>query len=164
METQIIFIDKSTSLYYDTVGGDIVSISASIKALLNLRGLKQADLMEVLKVGSKQALSNKFVGGRWSAADLVAVADACGAKLAFILPDGERVLISAADPVQASPAAAAADPVQASAGAGLGSPGGGCSDRGRGAGYPHKHPLSQKALSRPEQWDRVKPAVTACPL
>ena len=107
METQIIFIDKSTSLYYDTVGGDIVSISASIKALLNLRGLKQADLMEVLKVGSKQALSNKFVGGRWSAADLVAVADACGAKLAFILPDGERVLISAdpagADPVPAAP-------------------------------------------------------------
>ena len=107
METQIIFIDKSTSLYYDTVGGDIVSISASIKALLNLRGLKQADLMEVLKVGSKQALSNKFVGGRWSAADLVAVADACGAKLAFVLPDGERVLISAdpagAVPVQAAP-------------------------------------------------------------
>ena len=101
METQIIFIDKSTSLYYDTVGGDIVSISASIKALLNLRGLKQADLMEVLKVGSKQALSNKFVGGRWSAADLVAVADACGAKLAFILPDGERVLISA-DPLPAA--------------------------------------------------------------
>ena len=113
METQIIIIDKSTSLYYDTVGGDIVSISASIKALLNLRGLKQADLMEVLKVGSKQALSNKFVGGRWSAADLVAVADACGAKLAFVLPDGERVLISAADPV-------GADPVQASPAAGAG--------------------------------------------
>lgn len=95
-----------------------MSISASIKALLNLRGLKQADLMEVLKVGSKQALSNKFVGGRWSAADLVAVADACGAKLAFVLPDGERVLISAADPV-------GADPVQASpaAGAGQGVPG-----------------------------------------
>lgn len=85
-----------------------MSISASIKALLNLRGLKQADLMEVLKVGSKQALSNKFVGGRWSAADLVAVADACGAKLAFVLPDGERVLISA-DPVQG----AGADPRQA---------------------------------------------------
>ena len=85
-----------------------MSISASIKALLNLRGLKQADLMEVLKVGSKQALSNKFVGGRWSAADLVAVAEACGAKLAVVLPDGERVLISA-DPVQG----AGADPQQA---------------------------------------------------
>lgn len=108
MDSQTKFIDKSTTLYYDTVRGDIMSISASIKALLNLRGLKQADLMEVLKVGSKQALSNKFVGGRWSAADLVAVAEACGAKLAFVLPDGERVLISA-DPVQG----ACADPRQA---------------------------------------------------
>lgn len=108
MDSQTKFIDKSTTLYYDTVRGDIMSISASIKALLNLRGLKQADLMEVLKVGSKQALSNKFVGGRWSAADLVAVAEACGAKLAFVLPDGERVLISA-DPVQG----AGADPRQA---------------------------------------------------
>ncbi len=117
MEMQIIIIDKSTSLYYDTVGGGIVSISASIKALLNLRGLKQADLMEVLKVGSKQALSNKFVGGRWSAADLVAVADHCGCRLAFVMDDGTILPISAADPV-------GADPVQASAGAGLGSPGG----------------------------------------
>ena len=103
METQIIIIDKSTSLYYDTVGGDIVSISASIKALLNLRGLKQADLMEVLKVGSKQALSNKFVGGRWSAADLVAVAEFCGCRLAFVMNDGTILPISAAEPVQAAP-------------------------------------------------------------
>ena len=107
METQIIFIDKSTSLYYDTVGGDIVSISASIKALLNLRGLKQADLMEVLKVGSKQALSNKFVGGRWSAADLVAVAEFCGCRLAFVLDDRTILPISAADPAGAVPVQAA---------------------------------------------------------
>ena len=107
METQIIFIDKSTSLYYDTVGGDIVSISASIKALLNLRGLKQADLMEVLKVGSKQALSNKFVGGRWSAADLVAVAEFCGCRLAFVMDDRTILPISAADPVGADPLQAA---------------------------------------------------------
>lgn len=79
-----------------------MSVSASIKALLSIRGLKQSDLMEVLKVGSKQALSNKFVAGRWSAADLVKVAEFAGAKLAFVLPDGERVLISG-DPVQAAP-------------------------------------------------------------
>ena len=131
-----------------------MSITTAVRALLGMVGKKQRDLLPVFGLANVQSLSNKFRGERWSAADLVAVADACGAKLAFILPDGERVLISAADPVQASPAAAAdpvqaspaaaADPVQASAGAGLGSPGGGCSDRGRGAGYPSKHPLSQK--------------------
>ena len=79
-----------------------MSISASIKALLSIRGIKQADLLDVLSVGSKQALSNKFVGERWSAADLVKVAEFAGAKLVFVLPNGERVLISA-DPVQAVP-------------------------------------------------------------
>ena len=79
-----------------------MSISASIKALLSIKGMRQSDLMDVLNVGSKQALSNKFVGGRWSASDLVTIAEFAGCKLAFILPDGERVLISA-DPVQTAP-------------------------------------------------------------
>ena len=101
-----------------------MSITTSVRALLGMVGKRQCDLLPVFGLANVQSLSNKFRGERWSAADLVAVADACGAKLAFILPDGERVLISAGGPVQASPAAAAADPVQASAGAGLGSPGG----------------------------------------
>ncbi len=101
-----------------------MSITTAVRALLGMVGKKQRDLLPVFGLANVQSLSNKFRGERWSAADLVAVADACGAKLAFILPDGERVLISAADPVQASPVAAAADPVQASAGAGLESPGG----------------------------------------
>lgn len=138
METQIIFIDKSTSLYYDTVGGDIVSISASIKALLNLRGLKQADLMEVLKVGSKQALSNKFVGGRWSAADLVSIANHCGCRLAFVMDDGTILPISAADPVQASPAA----------GAGQGVPGGGLAGVQAGRVTPTNNRNEEKPSSK----------------
>ena len=97
-----------------------MSISNSVRALLKLCGKRQSDLVGALEMNSVQSLNNKFYNERWSAADLVAVADACGAKLAFILPDGERVLISAADPV-------GADPVQASpaAGAGQGTPGGG---------------------------------------
>ncbi len=93
-----------------------MSITTSVRALLGMVGKKQRDLLPVFGLANVQSLSNKCRGERWSAADLVAVADACGAKLAFVLPDGERVLISA-DPVQASPAVAAADPVQASAGA-----------------------------------------------
>ena len=70
-----------------------MNISASIKALLNIGGFKQADIMDVLSVNSKQALSNKFTGERWSAADLVKVAEFTGCKLAFVFPDGERIVI-----------------------------------------------------------------------
>lgn len=68
-----------------------------------MTGKKQADLAHVLNKSKerdampKQSLSNKFAGERWSAADLVKVADFCGCKLAFILPDGERVVLSAGD-------------------------------------------------------------------
>lgn len=47
--------------------------------------------MDVLKMGSKQSLSNKFVNERWSAEDLVTIADYCGVKLAFVLPDGQNI-------------------------------------------------------------------------
>lgn len=98
-----------------------MSITTSVRALLGMVGKRQCDLLPVFGLANVQSLSNKFRGERWSAADLVAVADACGAKLAFVLPDGERVLISAADPV-------GADPVQASPAA---SPA-----AGRGQGVP----------------------------
>ena len=80
-----------------------MSISTSVKALLNMTGHRQLDLMELLKVSSKQALSNKFSGERWSASDLVSVAELCGCRLAFVFPDGERVVISGDDPVQPLP-------------------------------------------------------------
>lgn len=81
-----------------------MSISKQIKALLVMTGKKQADLAPVLNRREnqasmpKQSLSNKFTGERWSAADLVKIADFTGCKLAFILPNGERVLLSDDDP------------------------------------------------------------------
>ena len=74
-----------------------MNVSASIKALLNMTGKKQGSLAKVLDVGSVQAVSNKFRLGRWSASDLVKIAEYTGSKLAFILPDGERVVIAADD-------------------------------------------------------------------
>ena len=71
-----------------------MSISNSVKSLLNMTGHKQGDLVEILQVKTKQALSNKFKGERWSASDLISVAEYTGCKLAFVLPDGERLLIS----------------------------------------------------------------------
>lgn len=68
-----------------------MSVSGTIKALLGLRGKKQADLMEPLGMTSKQSLSNKVINGRWSADDLATVAEVCGCTLAFVLPDGQQL-------------------------------------------------------------------------
>lgn len=68
-----------------------MSISATVKALLSLTGKKQTDLQEPLKMGSKQSLSNKITAERWSAEDLIAVAECCGAELLFRLPDGQEL-------------------------------------------------------------------------
>lgn len=71
-----------------------VSVSKKVKALLLEREKKQSDLMEVLGMSSKQSLSNKFSNERWSADDLVKIAEYCGCKLAFVLPNGERIVIA----------------------------------------------------------------------
>lgn len=71
-----------------------MSISKRIKALLLETDKKQSDLMEVLDMSSKQSLSNKFSNERWSATDLVKIADYCRCKLAFILPNGEQIIIT----------------------------------------------------------------------
>lgn len=72
-----------------------MSITGTIKALLALRDKRQADLMQPLDMSSKQSLSNKFTNERWSASDLAIVAETCGCKLAFVLPDGEHLFIDA---------------------------------------------------------------------
>lgn len=77
-----------------------MNISNSIKALLSLSGKRQLDLLGILDIASRQSLSNKFSGDRWSASDLVKIAEYTGSKLAFILPDGERVVIAADDPCE----------------------------------------------------------------
>ena len=71
-----------------------MAISRKIKSMLAETDKKQADLLGVLDVSSKQSLSNKFTNERWSAEDLSKIADFCGCKLAFILPSGERIVIN----------------------------------------------------------------------
>lgn len=71
-----------------------MAISKKIKSMLAETDKKQADLLEVLDVSSKQSLSNKFTNERWSAEDLSKIADFCGCKLAFILPSGERIVLN----------------------------------------------------------------------
>ena len=70
-----------------------MSISANIKALLALSGLKQSDLLQPLNMSSRQSLSNKFTNERWSAQDLVDISRLCGCKLAFIMPNGQQIIL-----------------------------------------------------------------------
>lgn len=70
-----------------------MAVSKKVKALLMEREKKQSDLMDVLEMSSKQSLSNKFTNERWSAEDLVKIAEFCGCKLAFVLPNGERIVL-----------------------------------------------------------------------
>lgn len=70
-----------------------MSVSDRVMYLLRLRGMKQIDLLDVLEMSSRQSLSNKFALNRWSASDLMRVANVTGCELAFILPDGERIQI-----------------------------------------------------------------------
>ena len=70
-----------------------MAISKKVKALLAQVDKQQSDLLDVLDIKSKQSLSNKFSNERWSADDLVKVAEFCGCKLAFVLPNGERIVL-----------------------------------------------------------------------
>lgn len=70
-----------------------MAISKNVKSLLAQVDKKQYDLLNVLDIKSKQSLSNKFSHERWSADDLVKIAEFCGCKLAFVLPNGERIVL-----------------------------------------------------------------------
>ena len=70
-----------------------MSITNSIRAVLGMAGMKQRDLLPVFGLANPQSLSNKFRGERWSASDLVKVAEVTGCKVAFVFPDGQQVFI-----------------------------------------------------------------------
>ena len=71
-----------------------MSVSDKIKGLLALSGKKQIELAEAFDM-SKQTMGNKMNRGSWSARDLAKVAEFCGCKLAFIMPDGQQIFIDA---------------------------------------------------------------------
>jgi len=69
-----------------------MAVSDSVKALLALSGKKQNQLAEHFEM-SKQAMSNKFAKNSWFAKDLIKAAEMCGCKVAFIMPDGQQIII-----------------------------------------------------------------------
>lgn len=73
-----------------------MSVTGKVKAVLYACGKKQIELAEHFNVG-KQSMNNKMARGSWSAKDLAKVAEFCGCKLAFVLPDGTQICIDAED-------------------------------------------------------------------
>ena len=69
-----------------------MSVSKKIKAILQLCDKRQLDLAEHFGM-STQTMSNKMARGSWSATDLVKVAEFTGCKVAFILPDGQQIVL-----------------------------------------------------------------------
>lgn len=71
-----------------------MNTSDTVKGLLALSGKRQIELAEYFGM-TKQAMSNKFARNSWNAVDLKKTADFCGCALAFIMPNGQQIIIEA---------------------------------------------------------------------
>ena len=74
-----------------------MSISDSVSAALKKASLKQNNLAAAYGK-SKQSMSMKFTRDSWFGKDLVKVAKLIGADLAFVFPDGSKIMIDTNDP------------------------------------------------------------------
>ena len=71
-----------------------MNTSSRIKALLELTGKDQTGLASAFGMTTPQAMNNKMRRDSWSTKDLAKAAAFCGAQLAFLLPDGSRLIIA----------------------------------------------------------------------
>ena len=70
--------------------------SDTIKAILSLCGKTRTSLAEAMNM-TPQSMYNKMVRDSWSCKDLQAVAEFTGCKLAFILPDGQQLVLDSTE-------------------------------------------------------------------
>lgn len=71
-------------------------VSEKVKAILTLSGKKQVELAAYFGM-TGQSMNNKMNRDSWSAKDLIVAADFCGCKLAFVLPNGERLVFDSTE-------------------------------------------------------------------
>lgn len=74
-----------------------MTVSSRVKALAEMAEVSQTDFAAAFGMTTPQALANKMRRDSWSAKDLTKAAALCGAKLAFILPDGSQLIIPETD-------------------------------------------------------------------
>ena len=71
-----------------------MTTSSRVKALLELTETAQNNFAAAFGMTTPQAMNNKLRRDSWSARDLAKAAALCGAKLAFILPDGSQLILA----------------------------------------------------------------------
>lgn len=71
-------------------------VSEKIKALLSLKGLKQADLAAYLGI-TPQSMRNKFARGSFSAEDLIKISVFVGCSLSFDIDGQQKITLTADD-------------------------------------------------------------------
>lgn len=71
-----------------------MTTSSRVKALLELTETDQGSFAAAFGMTTPQAMNNKLRRDSWSAKDLAKAAAICGAKLAFVLPDGSQLIIA----------------------------------------------------------------------
>lgn len=72
-----------------------MKISDSVRALLNMCGMKRTDLLKPLGIKSAASLNNKFSYDRWDGKDLIRVANAAGCRIGFQLKNGDWIMLDA---------------------------------------------------------------------
>lgn len=73
-----------------------MSVSEKIKAIMQLKNIKQADLAKDFNM-SPQAMRNKFHRGSWSAEDLIKIAESTGCEIYFKIDDKQSIILDSAD-------------------------------------------------------------------
>lgn len=73
-----------------------MAISRKIKALVSICGKTHAEVAKALGI-SPQALSNKLHRDTFTAADLIKIADHLDCPLAFIVDDGQKIVLDKSD-------------------------------------------------------------------
>lgn len=71
-------------------------VSDKIRSVLALAGKRPTDLANLYET-SQQSMNNKLYQNRFSADDLIRIAEFTGCRLAFVLPDGGQLFFSPDD-------------------------------------------------------------------
>ena len=71
-------------------------VSDKIRSILALSGKRPADLARLYGT-SQQSMNNKLSQSRFSAEDLIRIAEFTGCRIAFLLPDGGQVFLGPDD-------------------------------------------------------------------
>lgn len=71
-------------------------VNEKVRAVLALSGKKVTELAELYGV-SKQSMNNKMMNNRFSADDLIRIAEFTGCRVAFVIGDEQHIYLDPSD-------------------------------------------------------------------